>query len=336
MGVKLSLIIPYHNEKKSIIKPMMESLNFQMGIDWQDIEVIISNNCEEPKDMSSFIAKFTEVAPRIRYIECPIKAGMSQNRQFGLTQATGEYVMFCDCDDSLYSFTTLRAILNMLSSNKDLYHSSVIHEIGPKDPWWRYGMTVRDVPESNRLLHGRIYRRKFLVDHNIHLSSQIFAWEDIYFNDLVSMFSPVTEETKRSFYVWKYRDESVSHSDGTGVAYQRLHARDGLVRHFYKFEFAKNSNLPSEDFAKLFQSYIVNQYLDRFGVVFDTEMIEEFVSLMIQTFDPDFSMLRSIRGVTTLGEEDFITWIYRVASSHDKNEVDKKYNIGHITPYSYK
>ena len=49
MNKKMSIIIPYHNEDINLLIPLFSSINTQIGINFDDIEIVMTNNCEEPK-----------------------------------------------------------------------------------------------------------------------------------------------------------------------------------------------------------------------------------------------------------------------------------------------
>ena len=102
--IKLSIIVPYHNEDDSIIFPLFNSLNNQIDINFDDIEIIVSNNCEIPVPPKSlFDGTFPNIQNRIKYIISPIKNISGASRQFGVDKSKGKYLMFCDDDDFLPS-----------------------------------------------------------------------------------------------------------------------------------------------------------------------------------------------------------------------------------------
>lgn len=78
----LSILIPYHNENENLFRPLLSSLNDQIGIDFNDIEIIISNNVEKHliKDLEYLFMEYSNIYPQIKYIECPYKSSMGPNR----------------------------------------------------------------------------------------------------------------------------------------------------------------------------------------------------------------------------------------------------------------
>ena len=67
--IKLSIIVPYHNEDDSIIFPLFNSLNNQIDINFDDIEIIVSNDCEIPASPKSlFDGTFPNIQNRVKYI----------------------------------------------------------------------------------------------------------------------------------------------------------------------------------------------------------------------------------------------------------------------------
>ena len=115
----LSIVIPYHTETKVDVYSLMVSLNEQVGINFNDIEVLMCNDMEEeaPLDKENF-TELTRVSPRIRHLKSPYRNNPGLSRQFGIDNCKGDYVFFCDADDSLYHVAVLRELIENINLSK--------------------------------------------------------------------------------------------------------------------------------------------------------------------------------------------------------------------------
>ncbi len=64
------------------------------------LEVIVVDDCS-PDGSRAVAERFAAEDPRIRVVSTPQNAGSGPARNFGLTQAAGDYVWFVDGDDEL-------------------------------------------------------------------------------------------------------------------------------------------------------------------------------------------------------------------------------------------
>ncbi len=92
---KISIIIPVYNAESYL----EECLNSIICQDLEDIEIICVN--DGSTDNSALILEnYTEKDPRIINIT-QINGGVSQARNLGLKQASGDFILFVDADDFL-------------------------------------------------------------------------------------------------------------------------------------------------------------------------------------------------------------------------------------------
>ena len=109
--IKLSIIIPYHNEPEQTIYPLFNSIDQQQEIDFETIEIILCNNCENPVK-PRFIQRgtFKNISNNIKYIKSARKNWSGLSRQYAIDNSLGEYLIICDDDDCFYSPTTIQKI----------------------------------------------------------------------------------------------------------------------------------------------------------------------------------------------------------------------------------
>ncbi|GFH42243.1 hypothetical protein Hs30E_07940 [Lactococcus hodotermopsidis] len=110
----ISVIIPFYNAGKTLLETCESLINQKKTKDLK-IEVILVDN--NSTDASVNIAKgFSMIYPEtFRYILCEAQ-GVSNARNYGISHATCEYIMFLDADDT-YSETTLQDVYTFFKKN---------------------------------------------------------------------------------------------------------------------------------------------------------------------------------------------------------------------------
>ena len=115
----LSIIIPKYKESEKEMFPLLSSINGQIGIDFCDIEVIIA--IDGIKNGSNVTLLEKNVGPGV-------------TRQAGINAAQGEYIMFCDADDTLHNVGVLGAFMQEAERKApDIIYSSWLEEIKEND-----------------------------------------------------------------------------------------------------------------------------------------------------------------------------------------------------------
>lgn len=334
---KLSIIIPYHNEEPSLLIPLFSSLNEQKNIDFNIIEIVMSNNCEQPNDLTEFFQQYKNLFSIINYVECPNKGSMGPNRQYGLEQTIGEYVMFCDCDDVIYSPLSLYQIISQLTPDIDMYDFIAIKELDPREA--KDNDPIFEINGPNPvLLHGKVYNRNYLIQHNIRFTEKLFAWEDMYFNQILEQTNPNRKFFQIPVYVWKFRASSVSKEAGPEIVYQTKHWKDGILKNFYILEYLQKYNIVSvPKFYAILISTAISWYKDKNTLLYKTQETEELYGYIIKYFDPQLTYFLhpDLNTPGKLGPETFTEFIVRITKNLNLEEIDQKYSIGHIEDCNY-
>ena len=193
----LSIIIPYHNEGQEKINPLLQSINGQIGIDLDKVEIIIVNDCEEPKELKFGV--YNNIR-NIKQIKSTHLNNPGLSRQTGLDNAQGSYIMFCDSDDILASYFVLKDSFDFIvKANADIYNLNFLEEIMSNN---RFEYITKGA--NITWVFSKIYKREFLQSNNIRFTKDLLYHEDTYFNGLCvgckarSLIIPITG------YVWKY------------------------------------------------------------------------------------------------------------------------------------
>lgn len=215
MGKFLSIVIPRHKETEKDVFPLLSSINGQVGIDFADIEAVISNDGEketEPLD-EGFFSLF---GFGIRQITCKENRGCGPARQAGIDVARGEYVLCCDADDTLHNVGALGAVMQELETHlPDMLVTAWLEELVDGAGRRRYITHEND----NTWMHGKLYRRRFLSDQGIRFPDFLRVQEDSYFNGLAAAFAEKRLYLPITSYVWKYNPKSTTRRDGGVYTY---------------------------------------------------------------------------------------------------------------------
>lgn len=177
-NIILSIVVPYHNEPYDKYENLFLSLRSQYNIDYDSIEIIISNNCDEPVDPCLDILR--EVYKNVFLVYPDKKNSLSYSRQYATNLCHGDFVLYCDCDDFIDSNSAFYYIFNYLKS-VDGSSISVICPYNMREI--KNATPPTDMQELNFVeVWGKLYNRKFMIKYNIKFDDKIFFNEDREFN----------------------------------------------------------------------------------------------------------------------------------------------------------
>lgn len=183
---------------------MLQSLQTQQGVDFADIEIIIGNDGSDVKLSQSFLDSFN--LP-IRYLQFE-HAELAGCRANLFDASSAEYVMWCDADDMFLSNLALNAILAMAEKGFDALYSEFYEEVK------RDGKTVFTPRKQDHIfVHGKVYRRQYLIDNGIVWHPHLRRHQDSCFNVLALKLAKNPVYLPMPFYLWKWRDDSICRCD---------------------------------------------------------------------------------------------------------------------------
>lgn len=211
MSKQISLVVTHYNETWDIVKPLFDSIAVQVDYDLQNLEVIIVNDgtgeLTFPNNYDFEIRQLT-----------PDKCGVSACRNLGLDNATGEYIMFCDCDDMFCSMFSLNVYDKAIKENPlyDLIRGSFIEDQFVEGSWKliRHDMDIV-------FIHGKLWKREFLLENDIRFKNELVIHEDSYFNIIGTILAQgSTRETQVATYLWKFREDSVCRRESENFVFK--------------------------------------------------------------------------------------------------------------------
>lgn len=207
MKLKLSIVIPFYKEGVLEIFPLLSSIATQKGVDFAEIEVILVNDGHGGGDFSA-LALFPQLT--VTLVEMEDNRGPGVARQVGLDYAQGEYVMFCDCDDLLHNVGVLSPMLQEIAvHNADYLSTSWVEEVKTED-----GSMVFVTHEiESTWLHGKMFRREFILQESLRFHEDLRVHEDSYFLSVLCELTDKRIHLPITSYVWTHSPDSITRNN---------------------------------------------------------------------------------------------------------------------------
>lgn len=206
--MKLQILISqYDNETNKVVKPLLDSIAIQQNINFNEVGVIIVNDGSKTKLDEEWLRTYPF---QIDYMITE-HGGVGHARNAGLDAAVADYVMFCDADDMFFNICGLWMVFEEIKKGEfDIMVSQFVEEIrAPNTDDAQYVTHENDCT----FIHGKILRRAYLNDNNIRWNESIECHGDSYFNCLAQNLTENWRYCPNTFYLWKWRQESVCRSD---------------------------------------------------------------------------------------------------------------------------
>lgn len=228
--MKLQILVPQHKETEEVIKPLLDSIEVQQNVDLKnDVGVIIVNDGTDTHLSQDFFKRYSFP---IEYHLNEHK-GVSATRNACLDKATADYVMFCDADDMFYNACGLYIVFREIENGGfDSLVSAFIEE--SRDPNTKEPLYINHDMDTT-FVHGKVHSRKYLINNNIRWNDKLTIHEDSYFNCLCQRLAKELKYSQTSFYLWKWRDNSVCRHDPKYIlkTYNNmLDSNDALIEQF--------------------------------------------------------------------------------------------------------
>lgn len=188
----ISIIIPIYNAEKFL----HEAIESIMNQSYQNFELILVN--DGSTDSSDAIcAAYAQKYQNIRHFKKE-NSGVSDTRNFGMRQATGEFLVFVDADDTLPPNALQNYMDEMTIHDADVIFSGYSYNYNgkllPKLPRIRNGIytyqelkpRLLDDGTLSGILFGSVcgafYKRSYIMDYHIEFSKNVKVNEDGLFN----------------------------------------------------------------------------------------------------------------------------------------------------------
>ena len=230
MSKRFQILIPQYKETDEVVKPLLDSLAIQQNVPFEDIGVVICNDGSDVFLSDDFLNSYPFT---VEYYKEPHR-GVSATRNACLDHAKADYVMFCDADDMFCNVCGLWIIFREMETGFDSLVSIFVEE--SRHPETKEPLYLNREMDST-FVHGKVHRRKYLLENRIRFNDSLTIHEDSYFNILCQNLSQNVKYCQTPFYLWKWRDESVCRHDPKYIlkTYNNmLDSNDALVGEFLR------------------------------------------------------------------------------------------------------
>lgn len=221
--MRLSVIVPQYKETVEQIRPLLDSVYNQVGIDRKDFEVVICN--DGVPEYKPDADKLKEMYPgmNIRVLVNPVNGGCGPARQWGIDHSDADFITCADADDQ---YISCFALVNMLEAIEGKEADEPDRDM-VMAPWTEEQIIKGNyiyVPHMNdgTWMHGKIYRRSFLVGKNVRFHPDFRIAEDGYFNTFAMALGHCSKIEASPIYLWKWHENSTTRADNAEYSYSSL------------------------------------------------------------------------------------------------------------------
>lgn len=214
----ISIIIPIYNGEKYI----EGCLNSILNQTFNNYEVVIVNDGSTDNTLK-IIENYRESFERI-IIKTIKNSGPGVARNIGIELANGDLICFVDSDDyvSEYMLEDLYSVYKLnyydvvvgeviTSSNKERTHFIRKNNVFEIDGLSTAEQMFKSLNQCFNFTHGKLYRKKFLLDNNIYFDNISFG-EDILFNLKVYLNCKFIGGISNQVYCYYQNSNSITNS----------------------------------------------------------------------------------------------------------------------------
>lgn len=207
----LDVIIPAYNAHKTIGRTLH---SIAMQAELTNIRVTIVDDCSSGGGYSEFVERFSPEM-EIQEVRTEKNSGPGAARQLGLDETDGDFVTFIDADDTFLAANSLSMLVREAEQNGlDMAGGYFLEELED-------GRFVNH-GENFVWMFGKVYRRSFL-DRFLVRFNETRANEDTGFNTLVKALTSHYKFIPQVVYLWHFRLDSITRSDGGIYAHAAGH-----------------------------------------------------------------------------------------------------------------
>ena len=255
-NAKLDIIVTHYQEPWSLGEKMFSILDLQRGVSFDDIRVLLIHDGTEPFPDEYFSERPYRVEQhRIEH------GGISAARNAGIRLATAPWIMFCDFDDTFANVYALRDYLTVIPTDKyDMIWAPFYAEDVTKDG----RMILHERGQNVVFVHGKLYRRQYLIDTGLTFDTGLEFNEDSCFNAILNTVCDYRRigaiKAPNVPYVWAFNPNSLTTTQGNRwKALRGLYDRNKKVVECFKREY-QSGRLPYDRYCAMVARACVDAY----------------------------------------------------------------------------
>ncbi|RRG10046.1 MAG: glycosyltransferase family 2 protein [Lactobacillus sp.] len=249
--MRLTIIIPFANETQAQITQLLTSIDTQVGVSFDQLQVIIVN--DSGNSWPYQYPNLTQYQPKILKTSGGMGAGVA--RQYGMDHSQSDFVMFMDADDCLSDSLALERFWSVAQYH-DLIVGPFIHEHLDENGRIVYSLSKK---VDHGAAYGKWYKRSYLKKIGLRWSPELKVYEDAYFVDLALQLTKDCVVLNEPSYIWRLNMQSVGRRNGFAFARQLdIWVQSNRLR----LAFLRNHN--SASYVHDFYSVVARAYFKEF------------------------------------------------------------------------
>lgn len=307
---KIQFLVPQYNETEETISFLLDSIESQLHVDKNDVGVII---CSDGGKYVLDEKIFTKYSYDIEYVICEHR-GVSATRNSALLLSDAEYVMFCDADDGFVSNIGVYSLIRSLdlNPNSEMLSSKIfIEENINGSPDFIIG------DHNNTFVHGKVFRRDFLISNELFFDERLKIHEDSYFCNIINFFAKNKAYNNNPFYCWRKNPNSVSNQEYYFVKtmWRLLLTNNSLVN------IMRNINIDSDKISETVVDVVLQLYCEMQNSEWYLEEHKEYLD---KTYGVLYwYIINNLEYYNAISEEKFKAILSNVRNGHHYRSIER-------------
>ena len=210
--IKVTVIVPVYNVE-GYIRKCLDSLVCQTI---KEIEIICINDCSTDKSLL-ILEEYKKNNSNFYVYNNSFNRGLSYTRNYGISLAKGEYILFVDSDDWLIEADSIETLYSIAKNdNLDLlrYRLNTDNYSYCSDEIKRGKQCFFDLVKNESFGWESVrnfVKNDFLKTNDITFDEKIYGCEDIIFSIKCIYLSNMCKEINNTLYFYNQRDDSITH-----------------------------------------------------------------------------------------------------------------------------
>lgn len=182
----------------------------QRNIKWSDFRMLIVNDGYDIELPEEFAGGWPWEIRQI-WIE---HGGISRARNAGMDASDADWIMFCDSDDAFLTTVSLAMFLKFADrTDTGMVTSGFYEEALQPDGRMAF---LRHDGKDYIFVHGKMFKRQWLVDNHVRFCDKLTLHEDSYFVAMANMLLGKNNKINlpEYLYLWQWNNKSVTRVNG--------------------------------------------------------------------------------------------------------------------------
>lgn len=184
----LQVLVNHYMEDEAIVGRFLRSLERQQGVEFS----VLFCTDGGTRLSDSFFSQFNL---KLEYVYLP-HSGVCHTRNVLMDMSDADYIMFCDVDDCFVADDGLLSLMSIMDeTSANIVGSPYLYEM-MINGYYKYDTLEKDIIR----LHGKLFRKQYLVDNNIRFPDELETSGDMAFLWLAYALTTNVAWSRNVFY----------------------------------------------------------------------------------------------------------------------------------------